>query len=105
MSVFYLYTDEQSFWEAFSKPNPSGEICHLKWNEICKKAKDIRKDKDTNDCRDAKKEYVGKRFDEIFGYRKSSKWIVMKSKADIARKYREIKGEPRPWDDQVYNRP
>ena len=72
MSVFYLYTDEKSFWEAFSKPNPSGEICHLKWNEICKKANDIRRDQDTDDCRDAKKEYGGERFNEVFGYRKSA---------------------------------
>jgi hypothetical protein len=103
MSIFYTYPDKEAFWADFSKPQPSGEMRHLNWGAICTKAKKIRKDTDSKDALEAKKVYA-KEFDKEFGYRRGSQWHVLKSEADIARRYRDKIGNPQPWDDHVYNR-
>jgi hypothetical protein len=99
-------SDEVRFWKDFSKPDSStGEIIHLNWSEICLKAKKIRERIDSEDATAARAKYNGKNgnpaFEMVFSYRKSSKEqrCIMKSEADIARKYRMKENATRPWDD------
>ena len=53
------------------------------------------------DAERAETEFEGKDpgFDQVFSYRKGSKVLIYKDDHSIARKYREIKGSPRPWDE------
>jgi hypothetical protein len=66
--------------------------------EIVSKARSKRRTIDTKDVVRARAEYQGKSpgFNEVFVYRKGLKMEVYKRNHQIARKYRELKGESQP---------
>jgi len=73
--------------------------------EIVLKARLKRQTINTEDAARVRAEYQGKSlgFNEVFVYRKGSKVEVYKSNYQIAWKYRELKGESRPWDNNDLN--
>jgi hypothetical protein len=74
---------------------------------ICRKAKNIRERIDSEDAAAVRAKYNGSNgnptFETIFDYCKGSERRVLKSEADLARRYRVKEKIPRPWDD-VYKR-
>ena len=64
-------------------------------------ARNIRQQIDKEDAERAETKFESKDpgFDQVFSYRKGSKVLIYKDDHSIARKYREIKGSPRPWDE------
>jgi hypothetical protein len=97
VAVFKAYPGgEDSFWRDYSKLDSSGKAQPLNWGQILRKAKKFRTDADAEDAQEAKKDPD---FNNTYSYRKGAKKYVMKSVADIARKYRkDVLGVPRPWD-------
>jgi hypothetical protein len=102
MSIYSMYSSETAFWEDFSTIDKSSKQSRrMKWMEIVSKARLKRQMIDTEDVAKARAEYQGKSpgFNEVFVYQKGTKMEVYKSNPQIARKYRELKGESRPWDN------
>ncbi len=96
MSIYSTYSSETAFWEDFFIINKSfKQSRRMKWVEILSKIRLKRQMIDAEDVAKAKAEYQGKSpgFNEIFVYRKGSKVEVYKRNYQIARKYRELKGE------------
>jgi len=102
MSVYETFPDEATFWNEFSYMNEkTGINSRMNWSRAVLRARKIRQQIDARDAEKAKTEYNGKNpgFDEVFAYRKGAKMVVYKDDRSIARKYREIKGLPLPWDE------
>jgi hypothetical protein len=102
MTTYSIYSSETAFWEDFSTIDKSSKQSRrMKWVEIVSKIRLNRRTIDTEDAARARAEYQGKSlgFNEVFVYRKGSKVEVYKSAPQIARKYRELKGESQPWDN------
>lgn len=102
MSVYETFSDEAAFWDEFSdRDKKTGTKSRLNWTKAVQRARKIRQQIDQQDAEKARTEYDGKDpgFDEVFSYRKSGKMCVYKDDHSIARKYREIKRSPRPWDE------
>jgi hypothetical protein len=59
----------------------------------------------TKDIMKARAEYQGKSpgFNKVFIYQKGTKMEVYKSNPQIAQKYRELKGESQPWNNNDLN--
>ena len=101
-----MYSSETAFWEDFFMVDKSSKQSRcIKWMEIVLKAWLKCQAINTKDVARARAEYQGKSpgFNEVFVYRKGSKMEVYKSNPQIARKYRELKGECRPWDNNDFN--
>jgi hypothetical protein len=102
MSVYETFPDEVAFWDEFSGVDKkTGVKSCFAWSKAVQHARRIRQQADKEDAEKAKIEYEGKNseFNDVFSYRRGGNMFVYKDDHSIARKYREIKGLPRPWDE------
>jgi hypothetical protein len=104
VSVRKCYSDEESFFTAILvKDRKTKRNREPNWTEAVKAAKEIIKKVDQDDTAYAKAEYRGDeaRFQRDFSWRnpRTKNYDVMCNPAAIARKWRELKHQPRPWDD------
>ena len=102
MSVFQTFENEESFWVEFTVFDEKKKCDRrMKWSEVVRHARKIRNRIDDEDAKSARAEYIGQEpdFDQLFSYRKGNKVIIYSTTQAIARRYREIKAIPRPWDE------
>src|SRR6266480_7269788 len=102
MSVYETFPNEAAFWDEFSSVDEkTGTKSRLNWTKAVQHAREVRRQIDKRDAERAKTEYEGKNpgFNKVFLYRKGGKVCVYKDDHSVARKYREIKGSPQPWDE------
>lgn len=76
----------------------------LGWTKVISKLRTVKKEGDKEDVNEARVLYPDSaEFRQLFSYRKGSKDVPLKQDAQIARKFRQIKGQVRFWDFQEEN--
>jgi hypothetical protein len=104
------YPSSDDFWLEYSETSKDSMIgqqtCQkrLRWTKVIAKLRIARKEGDKEDVKEARALYSDPaEFGQLFSYRKGSKDIPLKQEAQIARKYRQTKGQVRFWDFQEEN--
>jgi len=100
MKMYEYFSDPPRFWDNFSVVNPKTNVrSRMEWTKLIKACTAYRVDIDRRDYECARSEFQGTAFKNVFIYRKGSTTLVLQKRQAIAKKYREIKHCPLPWDE------
>jgi hypothetical protein len=95
--------DSEKFWTKFST-HWHGEsqlpLRRMGFTEIIQRIREDRKRENEEDARKAREEFPGEEFERNFWYIKSGRRRIYSKTADIARKYRELRGRSEPSEDE-----
>ena len=89
------------FWDKFSiLDEETDQVTQMNWSQAIQLARKIRREIDEEDAKQASIEFPGDgtRLNREFSYKKGGELKFLQDIQTIAKKYRELKNCPRPWD-------
>ena len=89
----------EEFWARYGKDTTDGSRVECSWTQLKGNIKRYRDKLDEDDMARARLEFVGEAFTTNFSSIKSGRSTVIKSRQEIAHRYRLLKQKPNIWDD------